>query len=176
MGVTESGLPYITDVGLASSLQPAGMGVTASGLPYIKDVGLESSLQPAAAGMGITESGLPYITDIGLPSSLQPAAGGGILKTITGGIDTLANVLPKAGALYGAIESLLGEEDQPVMPVAKNPSSPAPASSQPLIIQTGNGQQTGTAQPVFFQTPAPEKNYMLYAGIAILAIIFLRGH
>ena len=105
---------------------------------------------------------------------------GKVGKVVTGGIETLADILPKAGALYGAVESLLGREDQPVTTVAKNPSSPAPASSQPVINvmvpETGTGQQTGTSQPVFFQTPAAETNYMLYAGIAILAIILLKGH
>lgn len=165
-----------TSLAVAAVALPVLSGILNPATPIV-------AIADIPAGATAVEAGLPASTITGAISS----SGGGILATIgkvgkvvTGGIETLADILPKAGALYGAVESLLGREDQPVTTVAKNPSSPAPASSQPVINvmvpETGTGQQTGTSQPVFFQTPAAETNYMLYAGIAILAIILLKGH
>ena len=93
---------------------------------------------------------------------------GGIVKAVPGAINTIANVLPKVEDIIG----VFGGGDEPLT----QPTS-APNSTQPIILQTGTGQQTGTTQPVFFQTPAAESgspNMMLYIAIAAAAYFLLR--
>jgi len=88
-------------------------------------------------------------------------------------IDTLAMVLPKIEQIWGDIGRILGKEGQETVPVSQNPSNPPPSSSSPVINLTIPPQSTGG---IVMTTPAAEQpNYMLYAGLAILAIILFKG-
>jgi len=98
---------------------------------------------------------------------------GGIGGAIGGGIDTLATVIPKIAGIKYSIESLLGREDQPTVHIADNPAGDLPTSSSPVINLTIPPQSTGG---IVLTTPAAgQPNVMLYAGLAILAIILFKG-
>jgi len=98
---------------------------------------------------------------------------GGVGKVIGGGIDTLATVIPKIDTIYRTIEGVLGKEGQETVPVTQNPSNPPPSSSSPVINLTIPPQSTGG---IVLTTPAAEQpNVMLYAGLAIIAIILFKG-
>jgi hypothetical protein len=98
---------------------------------------------------------------------------GGVAKVIGGGIDTLATVIPKVDTIYRTIEGVLGKEDQPTVHIADNPAGDLPASSAPVINLTIPPQSTGG---IVLTTPAAgQPNVMLYAGLAILAIILFKG-
>jgi hypothetical protein len=169
--ITKLGVSLVGAVGVQAALPTLASALTKTPTVAIADI---------PAGATAVEAGLPASTITGAAA----ASGGGILQTIgsvgkaiTGGISTLADVMPKAGALYGAVESLLGGEDQPVTTVTNNPSSPAPASSWPLLNVTTPLIPAGSTGGIVLTTPAAEgPNYMLYAGIAILAFILLKGH
>jgi len=91
-------------------------------------------------------------------------------------LDSLGDIYnvawPTVSKLLGAYLGYKSASDQ-----APAPATGTPGSTLPIILQTGTGQQTGTTQPVFYQTPAPaagSPNIMLYAVIAIAAYYFLR--
>lgn len=88
-------------------------------------------------------------------------------------LETLPVILDKIGKLWGDLEKVFGKEGQETVPVSGNKST-TPSSAGPVINLSIPAQSTGGI--VLATPPAAEQpNYMLYAGIGILAIILLKG-
>jgi len=164
--------------GLASAIKPiAGVG----GSGDVAAAAMEQAAAPSVeVPMTLEEMADQWLAEPALPGAGEVAPAGtfwdsvsGTWKAVTGGIDTLATVIPKIGTIYRTIEGVLGKEGQETVPVTQNPSNPPPSSSSPVINLTIPPQSTGG---IVLTTPAAEQpNYMLYAGLAIIAIILFKG-
>jgi len=156
----------------------AGVGAAESFVGPMQPVVAAPSV---GANMTLEEMANQWLAEPALPGAGEVASKTGTFwdsvsgtwKAVTGGIDTLATVLPKVNTIYKTIEGILGKEGQETVPVAQNPSNPPPSSSSPVVNLTIPPQSTGG---IVLTTPAAEQpNYMLYAGLAIIAIILFKG-
>lgn len=176
-------LPVLSTVGSVGAGVVSGAGSLVGGA--VKGVGslfggpAVTTIADIPAGSTVAELGLPASTitgAIGSPGLISSIGGilGSIGKVAVGTIDTLAHVLPKTGQIINTIEGVLGHEDQPTVDIRDTPAGDAPSSSSPVINLTIPPQSTGG---IVLTTPpaAEQSNTMLYAGLAIAAIMILKG-
>ena len=176
MPTTPSGLGYIPDISLPQELQPT----TPSGLAYIPDISLPEQLQPPAveqpAGYG--------------PLELAGDVAGGTWDLLSGAADALwsagewllENLEVTVGAATGAAKGVgdifaqqkqaeaqqKAAEAQKIMAEAYKLKTLAAQMAEPVTMPEAQ-------QPLTYITPKTGEapNYMLYIGLAILALFFL---
>jgi len=169
-------LPILFSGGGAAAAEFVGPPESIAGVGQAASfVGPPTSIA-GVGGIGIGGAG--DVAAAAMENQVIPSGGilgtiGDVGKVIGGGIDTLATVIPKVDTIYRTIEGVLGKEDQETIDIRDNPAGDLPSSSSPVVNLTIPPQSTGG---IVLTTPAAgQPNVMLYAGLAIIAIILFKG-
>ena len=177
MPTAPSGLGYIPDISLPQELQPT----TPSGLSYIPDVSLPPQLQPPAIEQPAGYGPLELFGDVA--KGAWDIASGAAQTLWDAGQFILENLEVGVGIATGAATGAAGIAAQKKQAEAQKTAAEAQKiAAEAYKLKTLAAQMVEpvtvpeVAQPLTYITPETgeaKPNYLLYIGLAILAIFLL---